>query len=67
MTPITDTKPEPIAAKPNWHYDSYFIAQLKRLNLLRPDSALKKPRKIIVKTDDRTEELESETNSNKDL
>ncbi|MDT4290541.1 hypothetical protein RO575_13320 [Methylomonas sp. MO1] len=33
MSDITDTKPEPISAKPNWHYDSYFLAQLERLNL----------------------------------
>ena len=32
-----DTKPEPISAKPNWHYDSYFIAQLERLNLRKPE------------------------------
>ncbi len=32
MSDITDTRPQPIAAKPNWNYDSYFLAQLERIN-----------------------------------
>lgn len=28
---IMDTKPEPIASRPNWNYDSYFLAQLDRV------------------------------------
>lgn len=32
MSDISDTKPQPIAAKPNWNYDSYFLAQLERIN-----------------------------------
>lgn len=28
----SDTRPQPIAAKPNWNYDSYFLAQLERIN-----------------------------------
>jgi len=30
------TKPEPISAKTNWHYDSYFLSQLERLGLRKP-------------------------------
>lgn len=30
------TKPEPISAKSNWHYDSYFLSQLERLGLRKP-------------------------------
>lgn len=45
MTNITDTKPEPIAAKPNWHYDSYFLAQLERSKQQAPEK-LTKPLKI---------------------
>ena len=45
-------------APPNWHYDAYFLAQLKRLNLHRPDSALKMQRKVSVKIGGRDIELE---------
>lgn len=31
------TKPEPLVARPNWHYDSYYLSQLQRLNLLNPE------------------------------
>lgn len=34
---ITDSKPEPISAIPNWHYDSYFLAQLERSKQPAPD------------------------------
>jgi hypothetical protein len=27
------TKPEPISAKLNWHYDAYFLSQLEKLGL----------------------------------
>jgi hypothetical protein len=36
MSETFDTKPEPITAKPNWHYDTYFLSQLERLNLRKP-------------------------------
>jgi hypothetical protein len=58
MTDITSTKPQPVAAKPNWHYDTYFLAQLKRLNLHRPDSSLKMQRKVSIKIGNRDVELE---------
>ena len=60
MTEITNTKPEPITAKPNWHYDSYFLSQLERLNLLhKPEQVPPKKRtKVTVKTDDQTIEEE---------
>lgn len=60
MTEITNTKPEPITAKPNWHYDSYFLSQLERLNLLnKPEQTQPKKRtKVTVKTDDQTIEEE---------
>lgn len=45
MSDIRDTKPEPIAAKPNWNYDSYFLAQLERIN---QQSASKQPKKRVV-------------------
>lgn len=32
MNALIAPKPEPVAAKPNWHYDSYFLLQLERLN-----------------------------------
>lgn len=56
MTEITNTKPEPITAKPNWHYDSYFLSQLERLNLLhKPEqAALKKRTRVTVKADDQS-------------
>jgi hypothetical protein len=59
MTEITNTKPEPITAKPNWHYDSYFLSQLERLNLLhKPEQTTppKKRTKVTVKTDDQNNE-----------
>lgn len=54
MTDITNTKPEPITAKPNWHYDSYFLSQLERLNLLhKPEQATPKKRtKVTIKAED---------------
>jgi hypothetical protein len=30
MSETLTTKPEPLPAKPRWHYDSYFVAQLQR-------------------------------------
>ena len=66
MSNITDTKPEPISAKPNWHYDSYFLAQLERINPQRLNSATKKPRKISIKIDNREVELEIEDEPNQD-
>lgn len=45
MSDIRDIKPEPIAAKPNWNYDSYFLAQLERIN---QQTAIKKPKKRVV-------------------
>lgn len=45
MSDIRDTKPEPIAAKPNWNYDSYFLAQLERIN---QQTASKQPKKRAV-------------------
>ncbi|MGD0958610.1 MAG: hypothetical protein ABSB19_02250 [Methylomonas sp.] len=59
MSNITDSKPEPIAAKPNWHYDSYFLAQLKRLNLHAPDSPLPTQTKLSIKNGNRNEEIET--------
>jgi len=53
MTNITDTKPEPISAKPNWHYDSYFLAQLERLNLLKPKTAKPLPTEVNAEPDKR--------------
>ena len=58
MSDITSTKPQPVAAKPNWHYDTYFLTQLKRLNLYRPDSALKNQRKVSMKIGGRDVEIE---------
>jgi hypothetical protein len=58
MSDITSIKPQPVAAKPNWHYDTYFLAQLKRLNLYRPDSSLKNQRKVSIKIGNREVELE---------
>ncbi|OAI10246.1 hypothetical protein [Methylomonas methanica] len=46
MSDIRDTKPEPIAAKPNWNYDSYFLAQLERIN--QQSAASKQPKKRVV-------------------
>ncbi|OQW74021.1 MAG: hypothetical protein BVN35_10980 [Proteobacteria bacterium ST_bin11] len=46
MSDNRDTKPEPIAAKPNWNYDSYFLAQLERIN---QQTAVKQPKKRAVK------------------
>ncbi|QPK62746.1 hypothetical protein IVG45_18210 [Methylomonas sp. LL1] len=51
MSDITDTKPEPISAKPNWHYDSYFLAQLERLNLRKFEVPSKKQPKVTIKQD----------------
>lgn len=45
MTEVIDTKPEPISAKPNWHYDSYFLAQLERLNLRKPIEPQPQPKR----------------------
>ncbi|MBD9358288.1 hypothetical protein [Methylomonas albis] len=42
MSDNRDTKPEPIAAKPNWNYDSYFLAQLERIS---QQAAGKQPKK----------------------
>jgi hypothetical protein len=61
MSNITDTKPEPISAKPNWHYDSYFLAQLERINHQKPESTLKKPRKISIKTESHEVETDPPT------
>lgn len=49
MSNITDTKPEPISAKPNWHYDSYFLAQLQRLNLRKSEAVAKQESKVTIK------------------
>jgi len=59
---LTDTKPEPISAKPNWHYDSYFLAQLERINpqKLRPAT---KTRKVTIEINKRVVELEIEPES----
>ncbi|WP_446809708.1 hypothetical protein ACH50O_21035 [Methylomonas sp. 2BW1-5-20] len=45
MSDITDTRPQPIAAKPNWNYDSYFLAQLERIN---QQSNKEEPKKTTV-------------------
>lgn len=50
MSNITDTKPEPISAKPNWHYDSYFLAQLQRIYPQKHSNLPEKPVKISIKT-----------------
>jgi len=36
MNESFNSKPQPIAAKSKWHYDSYFLSQLERLNIRRP-------------------------------
>jgi len=51
MSDITYTKPEPISAKPNWHYDSYFLAQLERLNLRKFEVPSKGQPKVTIKQD----------------
>ncbi len=48
---VLDTRPKPISAKPNWHYDSYFLSQLERLNLRKPDTAKTKRTKNGRKSD----------------
>ncbi len=51
MSDISDTKPEPITAKPNWHYDSYFLSQLQRLNIRKPNITYPRQQKIKHKCD----------------
>jgi repressor of nif and glnA expression len=41
-------KPEPLPAKSKWHYDSYYLSQLERLNIRQPTD-------IRPKTEDITE------------
>lgn len=70
MTNINDTKPEPISAKPNWHYDSYFLAQLARINPQRLASnatAAKKPLRITKKNGNHEEEPGIEPESDAEI
>lgn len=46
MSNKSDTKPEPITAKQNWHYDAYFLSQLDRLNNRELNTENPKQRKI---------------------
>ena len=59
MSNIIDTKPEPISAKPNWHYDSYFLAQLERINHQKPVQTVKN-RKVSIEISKRAVEPEIE-------
>ena len=59
---LLDTKPEPISAKPNWHYDSYFLAQLERINPQKLRSATIS-RKFSTDIDKRVVKPEIETES----
>lgn len=36
MNDRSHSKPEPLPAKSKWHYDSYYLSQLERLNLRQP-------------------------------
>jgi hypothetical protein len=65
MTETFDTKPEPISAKPNWHYDTYYLSQLERLNLLRtPVSTTPIPKAELIDysaSDNRPPETKTDT------
>lgn len=41
-----NSKPEPLPAKSKWHYDSYYLSQLERLNLRQPTHTIPKTGKI---------------------
>ena len=60
---LIDTKPEPISAKPNWHYDSYFLAQLERINPQKLRPAPPKSRKVTIEVNKRVVEVEIEPES----
>ncbi|MGD0960493.1 MAG: hypothetical protein ABSB19_11870 [Methylomonas sp.] len=62
MSTITNTKPEPISAIPNWHYDSYFLAQLQRINPRKSGSAPEKQRILITRKTEMEIGVESEGN-----
>ena len=36
MSESFNSKPEPLSAKSKWHYDSYYVLQLERLNIRQP-------------------------------
>ena len=47
MSKSFNSKPEPIAAKPKWHYDSYFLSQLERLNIRRLTHTVSNAEKML--------------------
>ncbi|MGR8929204.1 MAG: hypothetical protein ACU836_01100 [Gammaproteobacteria bacterium] len=43
-------KPEPLPAKSKWHYDSYYLSQLERLNIRQPSNTPLKTEESIQET-----------------
>lgn len=50
MSELSTSKPEPHAARQKWHYDSYFLSQLERLNLRQTTHMGPKTEKIAQVT-----------------
>ena len=44
------SKPEPLPAKSKWHYDSYYLSQLERLNIRQSADTAPKTEEITEKT-----------------